>query len=254
MAPSPDGRVVVITGANRGIGYHMLGTLVDDGYRVAGLDVDGESLEPLQDAHPDRVRYEDCDVTEADDVEAAIAAVVDAWGRVDILVNNAGIARFDRFEKLSLDDARREFEVNYFGAQRTIRAVLPQMRRQGVGIIHNVSSGVALGGHPGMTGYAATKGALEAFVRSLRAELRDENVAVTLMQPPMTASRMTEDIGYPDWLLNDPADVGRKLAGKIESTETVIVADWQTKIGLTLIDLLPSIWRSATDRVADLDS
>lgn len=253
MAPSSDGRVVVITGANRGIGYHMLRGLVDDGYRVAGLDVDGGNLEPLEEAHPDRIRYEPCDVTETDDVEAAIDAVVEAWDRIDILVNNAGIAHFARYEERSLEDARCEFEVNYFGGQRTIQAVLPHMRRHGGGIIHNVSSGVAIGGHPGMTGYAATKGAVEAFVRSLRIELRDEPVSVTLMQPPMSATRMTEDIGYPDWFLNDPAEVGRKLAGKIESTETVIMADWQTKIGLTLIKLLPSVWQAATDRFADLD-
>lgn len=253
MAPSTDGRVVVITGANRGIGYHMLEALVDDGYRVAGLDVEGRNLEPLADASPDQVRYVDCDVTETADVERAIDAVIDAWGHIDVLVNNAGIGRFARFEDGSLDDARREFEVNYFGGQRTIRVVLPHMRRRGAGIIHNVSSGVAIGGHPGMTGYAATKGAVEAFVRSLRMELHDEAVAVTLMQPPMAATRMTEDIGYPEWALNDPAEVGRKLAGRIESTETVITADWQTTVGLTLIKLLPSVWRAATRRFADLD-
>lgn len=254
MQPSTDGRVVVITGANRGIGYHMLRRLVEDGYRVAGLDVDDDNLEPLASTRPDRVRYEHCDVTETADVEAAIDAVIESWDRIDVLVNNAGVARFARFEDCSLDDAHREFQVNCFGGQRAIHAVLPHMRRRGSGIIHNVSSGVAIGGHPGMRGYAATKGAVEAFVRSLRIELHDEDVAVTLMQPPMSATRMTEDIGYPGWMLYDPAKVGRKLAGKLESTGTVVTADWQTKIGLTLIGLLPSVRRAATRRFADLDA
>lgn len=253
MEPSGEHRVVVITGANRGIGYHMLQGVREDGYRVAGLDLDGDNLEPLAAEHPDRVRFERCDVTEPDEVEGAIEAVLEAWDRIDVLVNNAGIARFDRFEDSSVADARQEFEVNYFGGQHAIRAVLPHMRRRDSGIIHNVSSGVAIGGHPGMTGYAATKGAVEAFVRSLRIELHDEAVAVTLMQPPMTATRMTEGLGYPDWLLNDPAEVGRKLADEIESTETVIPADWQTRVGLTLIELCPSLWRAATRRFVDLD-
>ncbi|WP_254839505.1 SDR family NAD(P)-dependent oxidoreductase [Natronomonas marina] len=251
MPQSSDGRVVAITGANGGIGSHMLAALVEDGYRVAGLDVEGRAIKPLADAHPESVRYEACDVTDTESVESAVAAVLDAWNRIDILVNNAGVAGFSRFEETSMDDVRREFEVNFFGGQRTTRAVLPVMRRQGEGIIHNVSSGAALGGHPGMAGYAASKGAVEAFARSLRIELRDSDIAVTLMQPPMTATRMTEGLGYPSWLLNDPGAVGRKLAAKIESTDPVVHADRQTWLGLTLIQLAPWLWRAATDRLVD---
>ncbi len=252
MPRSTDGRVVVLTGANGGIGRHMLAALVEDGYRVAGLDVEGDAIESLVDAYPDRVRYEHCDVTDTEAVESAIDAVLDEWTTIDVLVNNAGIAGFDRFEDTSIEDVRRAFEVNFFGGQRAIRAVLPEMTRRGGGIIHNVSSGAAIGGHPGMTGYAASKGAVGAFARSLRIELRHTDIAVTLMQPPMTATRMTAELGYPSWLLNDPADVGRKLAGKIESTDPVVYADLQTRVGLALVRRVPWLWRAATDRLVDL--
>jgi NAD(P)-dependent dehydrogenase (short-subunit alcohol dehydrogenase family) len=252
MATASDGRVVVLTGANGGIGYHMLRTMVADGYRVAGLDIDGDNLEPLQETDPGQVRYYDCDVTDAEDVDAAVADVIDTWGRIDILVNNAGIAAVAPFEKHSIEETRREFEVNYFGYQRMIRAVLPQMRAQGGGLVHNVSSGTALGGHPGMTGYASTKGAIEALVRSLRLEFDDEDIAFTLMHPQMVATRMTADLDYPEWVLSEPAEVGRKLAGKIESTAPVIVTDWQTKFGLYLIQRVPWLWRKATVRCTDL--
>lgn len=250
--PPPDSdpaRVVVITGANEGIGHHMLRSLVADGYRVACLDVDGANLE----ASPETVRYIECDVTDTTAVHDAIDEVIGTWNRIDILVNNAGVAAVGPFSDRPIEETRREFEVNYYGCQRTIRAVLPHMRARGGGIIHNMSSGVALGGHPGMTGYASTKGAIEAFTRSLRLELREENVACTLMQPPMSDTRMTAGLGWPEWMLNDPAAVGRKLAGKIESTDPVIYADRQTRIGLGLIRRFPSLWRWATDRFVDVD-
>jgi len=247
-------RVVLITGANEGIGYQMLTTLVEDGYRCAGVDVHGENLEPRQRADPDRVRYDECDVTDSDSVRDAVSGVIDAWDRIDILVNNAAIANFGPFTELPIEETRREFEVNYFGCRRTIRAVLPHMRSRGSGIIHNVSSGVALGGHPGLTGYASTKGAIEAFTRSLRQELRDENVVCTLMHPPMTDTGMTTDLDWPDSMLADGADVGRKLAAQIESTDPVIYTDWQTRIGLALIRRFPFLWQQATDRFVDIDA
>jgi NAD(P)-dependent dehydrogenase (short-subunit alcohol dehydrogenase family) len=248
MTTSESGRVVVVTGSNEGIGYHMLTSLLDRGYRVAGLDIEGEQIRALRDEYPQRVRYFECDVTSDGDVDAAVEAVTNEWDRIEILVNNAGIFNFGPFEDQTLDDTRREFEVNYFGYVRLIRAVLPQMRARGDGIIHNVSSGAGLVGHPSLSGYAATKGAIEAFVRSLRLELRNEPVACTLMHPPLTNTRSAAELGYPASYLSDPADVGRKLAGKIESTDRVIAADWQTKIGLSLSRRFPALVERGTGR------
>ena len=248
MSGSEEGRVVVITGANEGIGYHMLTALLEEGYRVVGLDVNGDLLRSLREAHPDRVRLYECDVTVDDDVETAIGGIVDEWGQIDVLVNNAAIFEFGFVGDLTLAETRREFEVNCFGYVRTTRAVLPHMRARNVGIIHNVSSGVGLVGHPGLSGYAATKGAIDAFVRSLRLELGNENVWCTLMYPPATNTRSAAELGHPASVTSEPADVGRKLAGKIESTGPVIYADWQTKIGLYLTQRFPSLVRRGTER------
>ena len=187
-------------------------------------------------------------MTDDEAVDAAVAAVTDEWDRIDILVNNAGIFTLGRFEDQTLADTRREFEVNYFGYVRLIRAVLPGMRARGEGIVHNVSSGAGLVGHPCLSGYAATKGAIEAFVRSLRLELRNESVACTLMHPPLTNTWSAAELGYPASYLSDPADVGRKLAGKIESTDRVITADWQTKAGLWLSRRFPVLVERGTRR------
>ena len=238
----------MITGANGGIGRHMLASLLEDGYRVAGLDVEGGHVESLRESHPDRVRYFECDVTADDDVERSIAEVLEAWGRIDVLVNSAAVFTFAPFDEQTLEDTRREFEVNYFGYVRTIHAVLPHMRERGDGIVHNVSSGAGLVGHPGLSGYASTKGAIEALVRSLRVELQHEDVACTVMHPPLTRTRSAAAIGYPQSFLSDPAEVGEKLAGKIESTGPVVYADWKTKLGLSLSKRFPALVRRGTER------
>lgn len=241
-------RTVVFTGANEGIGYHMLTSLLEDGYHVAGFDVEREHIESLRETYPERLLFFDCDVTVDDDVQRAISDVVDHWGQIDILVNNAAVFTFAPFEEQTLTDTRREFKVNYFGYVRMIRAVLPHMRNRGDGIIHNMSSGAGLVGHPGLSGYASTKGAIEALVRSLRLELQHENVACTVMHPPLSNTRSAATIGYSESLLNDPADVGQKLARKIESTRPVITTDWKTKIGLSLSQRVPFLIKKGTEQ------
>ncbi|WP_411963354.1 SDR family NAD(P)-dependent oxidoreductase [Haloferax sp. YSMS24] len=250
MNRTGEWRVVVVTGANEGIGHHTLRALVERGYRVAGLDIDGSNVRPLQASHPNRVRFYQCDLTNDDDVETAIEDVLSDWGRVDILLNNAAIFNYGFVEDRTLDDTREEFEVNYFGYLRTIRAVLPHMLARGEGRIHNVSSGVSIAGHPGLSGYASTKGAIEAFVRSLQQELRHENVSCSLVYPPLTNTRSAGTL-YPKSMMTAPETVGRKLAEKIESTRPVIVLDWQTKIGLFVVRLFPFVAKRGTERFVE---
>ncbi|PSQ48631.1 short-chain dehydrogenase [Halobacteriales archaeon SW_6_65_15] len=247
----PEGKRVVVTGANEGIGYHMLTALLERGHRVAGLDIDGENVRALQERYPRRVGFYECDVSVDGDVEDAIDEILDRWGGIDVLANNAAVFNFAPFEEQTLADTRREFEVNYFGYVRTIRAVVPHMRARNEGIIHNVSSGAGLVGHPGLSGYASTKGAIEALVRTLRLELQREDVTCTVMHPPLSNTRSTAELGYPESLLNDPADSGRKLAEKIESTEPVITADWKTKLGLYLSQRFPYLVKRGTERFVE---
>ena len=199
------------------------------------------------------MQFHDCDVTVDDDIGTAIDAVLGRWGRIDVLVNNAAVFQFEPFEDRTLADTRREFEVNYFGSLRLLHEVLPHMRARGEGIVHNVSSGVGLVGHPGLTGYASTKGAIEALTRSLRLELHGEDVWVTVMHPPLTNTRSAAELGYPDSLLSDPADTGRKLARKIDSTGPVVTADLQTRVGLAVARRVPYLVRKGTERFLEPD-
>ena len=132
-------RIIIITGANNGIGLAMTKALLAMGDRVAALDLSLENLDP---AIPNLLPFV-CNVTDPARIQSVVDEVVRTWGGVDILVNNACLALFTFFEERTLDDIRREFEVNYFGYLNMIRAVLPVMKGQGRGVVHNFSSGVA---------------------------------------------------------------------------------------------------------------
>lgn len=228
--------VVVITGANNGIGLHIARSLVGAGHRVAALDLAGENLDTLP---PDRLLFCRCDITSDEEVRRAVSAVVARWGRIDILVNNACRAVFGPFANRSLPDLQAELDVNYFGAIRLIMAVLPHMRARGKGLIHNVSSGVGMTGFHSLSGYTAAKGAIEALSRTLDLELAPHGIRVTVMHPPLTNTRSASPLGLPAQAMADPAVVGRRLAAQIHSAGPVIVPDFATALYLYVARRFP---------------
>jgi NAD(P)-dependent dehydrogenase (short-subunit alcohol dehydrogenase family) len=220
-------RWIIITGANNGIGLAMSRTLLEMGERVAALDLSTENLP----AHPHLLAFV-CDVTDAQGVQACVDEVVRAWGGVDVLVNNACLALFKPFTERSLEDTHREFEVNYFGYVHTIQAVLPVMRQQKAGTIHNLSSGVGFTGMPGMSGYTSTKGAIEALTRTLALELADDGITVNVMHPPLTRTKSASGLGVPPEMMDDPQVVGRGLARQVGSHKPFITHNFGTGLGI----------------------
>lgn len=225
-------KVIIVTGANNGIGLELSKTLVALGNRVAAIDLACGNLNELTQAYPDQCQCYTCDVTEPQAVESTIQSVVGIWKRIDILVNNACLAIFEKYEQKSLDETRREFEVNFFGYLNMIRAVLPIVKAQGSGVIHNVSSGVGLTGFPGLCGYASTKGAIEALTRTLAIEFKPYSIVVNLIHPPLTRTKSASPLGIPEQMMADPQAVGQKLARKIGSHKTSITPDFSTTFGL----------------------
>jgi NAD(P)-dependent dehydrogenase (short-subunit alcohol dehydrogenase family) len=128
------------------------------------------------------------DVTDDTSITAAVEHVLGEAGRVDILINNAGYGSYGAIEELPIDEARRQFEVNVFGAMRLTQLVVGGMRERGHGRIVNVSSvggkfSMAFGGW-----YHATKHALEALSDALRQELKQFNVDVVIVEPGLVAT------------------------------------------------------------------
>lgn len=228
--------VVIVTGANNGIGLGLSRALYDRGYRVAGLDLSTENLGDI----PAFV----CDVTEPEQIEGTVDAIVAERGRIDILVNNACLALFAPFEERSLADTRRELEVNYFGYVHMIQAVLPVMKSQGSGVIHNVSSTVGTSGFAGLCGYASAKGAIEGLTRTLALELEPYGITVNLIHPPLTRTPSAAPLGVPATFMADPKDVGRKLAGKIGSRKPIVTPGPAVSMGVLMSTLFPRMMGS----------
>ena len=233
------GQVVLITGANNGIGLALTKALLADGYRVAAFDLSGEKLAGLTDQYTMNLRFYICDVTDADRVQAAVASVIAEWKEIDILVNNACLAFFCPYEDKPLADTRREFEVNYFGYLHTIDAVLPHMKSKRKGIIHNFSSSVGISGFPGIYGYVSTKGAIEGLTRTLSIEFQRYGITVNLVHPPLTRTKSAAPLGIPEQFMADPNDVGRKLAKKIGSTKSIVTPDIAASFGVFIARHFP---------------
>ena len=196
--------VVVITGANSGIGYYMAKSLLEEGYFVAGLDLECNHLEDLQKSHPDALLICKTDVTRNDEIHQAIQDTLQKWKKIDLLVNNACIAFFSPFEKKTFKEFQKEFDVNYFGYLRMIAAVLPGMKERGEGIIHNVSSGVGITGFPGLAGYTSSKGAIEGLSKTLSYELERFGISVHTMHPPLTNTKSATPLGIPVEVMYPP--------------------------------------------------
>jgi len=228
-----DARVVILTGADSGIGLAILKNLLASGkYRIAALDLSDSNMSGLYSEYPGNLLISTCDVTDPEAVGESVEIAVSAWGGIDILVNNACLALFGYFEDKKTAEIRKEFEVNYFGAVNLINAVLPIMKAAGSGVIHNVSSGVGITGFPGISGYASTKGALEALTRTLAIELAPLGITVNLIHPPLTRTRSSSPLGIPPQFMETPERVGKLLAARVGSRKAVITADLKTSAGL----------------------
>lgn len=178
-AGSSSGPVVLITGASSGIGRCCAEYLHGRGFRVYGT-----SRRPPEsgEAGPG-YRMIGLDVTSDESVRHAIELILKREGRVDLVMNNAGDGIAGAVEDTSIEEAKRQFETNFFGALRVCRAVLPSMRARGAGLIVNVSSLGGLLGLPFQGLYSASKFALEGMTEALRMELRPFGVRAVLIEP-----------------------------------------------------------------------
>jgi len=148
-----------------------------------GVIVYAAARRPMPDLAERGIHTLALDVTDEDSLQAGVTALLEKEGRIDILINNAGYGSYGTIEELPISEARRQFDVNVFGAMRLIQLVLPHMIDQGHGRIVNISSmggrfAMALGGW-----YHATKYALEALSDALRQEVRPFGIDVVLIEP-----------------------------------------------------------------------
>ncbi|GAB2845399.1 SDR family NAD(P)-dependent oxidoreductase [Microbacterium insulae] len=171
-----DGAVAVVTGGASGIGAATAALLAGRGARVAVLDRSTDGV-------PDAMFAAACDVTDADQVDAAVAAVAAHFGGIDIVINNAGIGAAG--DIAANDDAewRRVLDVNVIGIARVTRAALPHLRESSRAAIVNTCSVVAMVGVPDRALYSASKGAVAALTLAMAADHVREGIRVNAVTP-----------------------------------------------------------------------
>ena len=173
-------KTALVTGASSGIGEETARTLHKLGYTVYAAARRTDRLEQLT---PTGIHALTMDVTDDESMSSGIEQIIAETGRIDILVNNAGYGSYGAIEDVSLDEARRQFEVNVFGLGRLTQLVLPHMRAQRSGTIINISS---MGGRlttPLGGWYHATKYAVEALSDALRMETAPFGIDVAVIEP-----------------------------------------------------------------------
>jgi NAD(P)-dependent dehydrogenase (short-subunit alcohol dehydrogenase family) len=173
-------RVALVTGASAGIGKCIVRRLLRDGWTVYG---GARRVRNMADIQSEGASVLALDVTDDASMSAAVQSILQTEGRIDALVNNAGYGSYGAIEDVPIAEARRQFEVNVFGAARLAQLVLPGMRAAGAGRIVNISS---MGGRIWMPiggWYHATKHALEVLSDALRVETRPFGIDVVVIQP-----------------------------------------------------------------------
>jgi len=176
-APMESSRVALVTGASSGFGKAIAVLLSKNGFRVFGTSRRPEV------AQPDGFQMLSLDVNSDESVRACVSSVLDQTGRLDLLVNNAGFVLSGAIEETSIEEAKSQFETNFFGVMRMTREVLPIMRGQQAGRIVIIGSvgGLLAGPFEGM--YIATKHALEGYTETLRLEVKGFGIRVSIIEP-----------------------------------------------------------------------
>ena len=193
-------RVALITGAAAGFGEAIARRFAAEGAKVLVADLDGTLAQDVATSLGESARAVRGDVSRRADVDAAVAACVDAFGGVDILVNNAGTTHRNQ-SMLEVDEATfdRVFAVNVKSIFHTTQAVVPLMRARRSGCIVNIGSTAGIRPRPGLTWYNASKGAVNLLSKSMAAELGPDGIRVNAVCPVMSPTALIEQfLGVPD--------------------------------------------------------
>jgi NAD(P)-dependent dehydrogenase (short-subunit alcohol dehydrogenase family) len=170
MAWDPAGRTVLVTGAARGIGAEAAQRLAARGMRVSLVGLEPAELErTAARIGPDAAWFE-CDVTDVDSLERAVAGTVERFGGIDVAIANAGIGPMGTVRAIDPAAFERTVEINLLGMWRTVRACLPHVIERR-GYVLGIASLAAAFHAPGMAAYAASKAGAEAFLNALRSEV-----------------------------------------------------------------------------------
>lgn len=177
-------KTLLLTGGSSGIGLHTVQLFAAKGWTVFELSRSGKTTQ--------YVTHIDCDVTDDESVEKAVGEVMQRTNHIDVVISNAGFGISGPIEFTSTAEAQKQFDVNFFGAFRLTKAVLPILRKQGSGRIIFTSSVAADLSIPYQSFYSASKSALNAMALALANEVRSFGIRVSVLMPGDVATGFTD--------------------------------------------------------------
>lgn len=192
-------KVVVVTGASSGIGQATARLLSEKGAKVVLAARSIKKLENLAKTLPQSLAVK-TDVTKKLELKNLVQKTLKQFGRIDILINNAGRGYDAKFEQIDLKKMHYLIELNLIGPISLMQQAIPIMKKQGHGLIINISSGTSLMNIPGISAYSSLKRALNGLTLTAREELKSFNIKVCLVYPYITSSNFYKNklSGQPD--------------------------------------------------------
>src|SRR5437879_8698853 len=207
MSNTNEGKVILITGAGRGMGTDIAKAALAAGYKVVATGRNTTRVAEAIGEAEDRLVVK-LDVTNPEGAESAVKAAVDRFGRIDVLVNNAGNFYAGFFEEIAPEDFRAQIETNLFGPVNVTRAVLPVMRAQRSGLVVQLSSTAGIRGGEFISAYAASKFGVEGWIESLTPEVAPFGIRTMLVEPGFFRTELLtpESTNYADSSIEDYAE------------------------------------------------
>ena len=239
-------KVAIVTGSSSGIGYEtslLLARNQIKTYATMRNMSKSQGLIKIASEENLPLNVAQLDVNDDLSVNSTIDKIVKENDGIDILVNNAGYDLFGSLEESSLEEIKQVFETNVFGVIRTTKAVVPTMRKQGNGIIVNISCvDGTVGVFPFTTAYHASKFAIEGFTESLRQELADFNIDIILIEPGGVSSNFAMNIKIAKGFDSNKSPYAKMAQQVLQGFESLLVAysSHPSKVAHTILNVLNS--------------
>ena len=191
-----DNKIVLITGANRGIGHSIMSAFINAGYIVVGTSRSDDGVKKINDTigDPSKGCGIKMDVTSENDIQSANKLIRDKFGITTILINNAGVTKDNLLMRMSSEEWNDVIDTNLNSLYRVTKEFIRDMMKQKTGRIINISSVVGMSGNAGQSNYSSSKSAIYGFTKSLAKEVASRNITVNTISPGFIETDMTDKL------------------------------------------------------------
>ena len=221
--------IAVVTGASQGIGRAIADAFAErDGAQVALVARTRSKLETVAEACRERGGEPlvlPTDVTDDEAVAGMAETVTKRWGLPDVIVNNAGMFTYAPLDELTLEDFRKQIDVNLTGSFAVTQAFLSDMRERGSGHLFYMGSVASIQAYPGNAGYCAAKHGVRGLARVVREETKDEGLRVTTVIPGATYTPTWDDVDLPEDRFMPPEDVARSVVDAYHLSDRTVLEE-----------------------------